>query len=231
MKARHLDRRRVRELIQQVRPLDDIGDRVAAIGTLLVGAPYRFNPLDGAPSVPEELALALDGFDCVTYVEYALALAGSTTADEFVDNVRKIRYAGGVVDWKTRNHYMTDWIRNNVRSGFVQDRTGGPGLVERQRDLGGVPGLRSRRVRVRSIRKREFVRRLSGIATGDLAFFASTRPNLDVFHCGILVVDTGGKVGLLHAARSRGRVVTQSLCSFLAANRMSGVMPVRPMAG
>lgn len=226
--ARDLDRRRVRALIRRISRIDDVGTRVAAAGGMFVDAPYRANPLGGGPEAPEELTLALDGFDCVTFVEYALALGVADTPDRFVDTVRAIRYREGVVGWTTRNHYMTGWIRNNARAGFVRDCTDGLGLVERRRRLDAVPGLRARDVRVRAVRKRDFVRRLPETASGDIVFFASTRPRLDVFHCGILVVDGDSGVVLRHASRGRGRVVDQSLTSFLAANRMSGVLRVRP---
>jgi hypothetical protein len=228
--VRDLDRRRVRDLIRRVSDIDDPGARVAAAGGLFLGAPYQSNPLDGSPTGPEEITVALDGFDCVTYVEYALALGVSETPDDFVDHVRAIRYSGGIVEWNTRNHYMTAWIRSNVRAGYLRDRTQGRGLVERRRQLDVVPGLKAREVRVRSIQKRELMRRLPEVCSGDLAFFASTRRHIDVFHCGILVVDTSEGVVLRHATQSRGRVVDQSLSSFLTANRMSGVLLVRPIA-
>ena len=227
--VRDFDRRHVADLIRRVRPMDGVGNRVAEIGRLFMDAPYRSNPLGGSGSMPEEFTLALDGFDCVTYVEYALALARSETPGEFVDNVRGIRYADGAVGWNTRNHYMSQWIRRNVRAGFVRDRTRGLGLVERRRNLDTVTGVDPHQVTIRSIQKRAFLGRLSEAANGDLVFFASTRRHLDVFHCGILAVDANREVVLRHAARSRGRVVEQSLSSFLMANRMPGVIHVRPV--
>jgi hypothetical protein len=62
---------------------------------------------------------------------------------------------------------------------------------------------------------------------GDLIFFASTRKQHDVFHCGIIVRD-GDRVLMRHASRSRGGVVEQDLEEFLKANRMAGVIVVRP---
>ena len=85
----------------------------------------------------------------------------------------------------------------------------------------------ARNVRVRSVRKREFMRRADETETGDIAFFASTRTNLDVFHVGLLV-RSEDRVVLRHAARSRGRVVEEGLRGFLVRNRMAGVILVRP---
>ncbi len=55
----------------------------------------------------------------------------------------------------------------------------------------------------------------------------STRKNLDVFHAGIIVRD-GKQVFMRHASRSHGFVVEQELNEFLKANRMAGVIVVRP---
>jgi hypothetical protein len=55
----------------------------------------------------------------------------------------------------------------------------------------------------------------------------STRKNLDVFHAGIIVRD-GKNILLRHASRSRRMVVEQELSEFLKANRMAGVIVVRP---
>jgi Protein of unknown function (DUF1460) len=60
-----------------------------------------------------------------------------------------------------------------------------------------------------------------------LIFFASTRKHLDVFHAGIIVRDRD-KVLMRHASRSQGGVVEQELNGFLKANRMTGVIVVRP---
>jgi cell wall-associated NlpC family hydrolase len=65
------------------------------------------------------------------------------------------------------------------------------------------------------------------LQSGDLIFFASTRKNLDMFHAGIIVRD-GKKVSMRHASRSQGGVVEQELSEFLKANRMAGVIVVRP---
>ena len=63
--------------------------------------------------------------------------------------------------------------------------------------------------------------------TGDLIFFVSTRKNLDVFHAGILI-RTDQRLIMRHASRSEGLVVEQELSGFLEANRMAGVIVMRP---
>ena len=222
-----LDRQRVSRWLEEARPLRDMSSRIEWISRQWLGYRYRDCPLGGAAGLPETFTASLEGFDCVTYVESALALAASDSVGQFVDNLRAIRYRGGVVDWRTRNHYMTAWIRENQRAGFVRNQTRGRGLVRRDRRLNVVPGLPERQVRVASIRKARFRHRFADVRTGDLIFFASTRRNLDIFHCGILIPCAGG-IRMRHAARSRGRVVEQDLSEFLGQNRMAGVILVRP---
>jgi cell wall-associated NlpC family hydrolase len=222
-----LDRVRVNELLCGIRAVSDIGSRVEWISRQWLGLPYVICPLGGGADLPETLRASVDGFDCVTYVESVLALASSDSVGQFADHLRRIRYREGVVGWATRNHYMTAWIRANEKAGFVTNRTRGRGLVRRERNLNVVPGLPERSVRVASIRKSDFIDRSAQIRTGDLAFFASTRPNLDVFHCGVLI-RAGDGVRMRHAARSHGSVAEEPLTSFLNRNRMVGVILVRP---
>jgi cell wall-associated NlpC family hydrolase len=222
-----LDRKHVDELLRELRSIRDVPTRMERISRHWLGRPFHENPLGGAPGQPEAFRVSLDGFDCVTFIESVLALAMSTSVAGFVDNLRLIRYRRGEVNWQTRNHYMSAWIRENSAAGFVSNRTRGPRRVRRERRLNIVPGLAERTVSVDSIPKSDFNRHSRDARTGDLIFFASTRRNLDIFHCGIIVRD-GERVLMRHAARSRGRVVEQELQEFLHANRMTGVILVRP---
>jgi uncharacterized protein (DUF2164 family) len=187
----------------------------------------KLEDIDGELYEAEVFTASLDSFDCVTYVESVLALAVSNTVSQFVQNLRLIRYRSGRVGWRTRNHYMSGWIRQNTGAGFVRNQTRGRALVRRDRRLNVVVGLPERTVSVSSVPKSDFCRRLGEVETGDLIFFASTRKNLDIFHCGILI-RSGRDLVMRHAARSRGGVVEQPLRQFLKANRMVGVIVVRP---
>jgi hypothetical protein len=194
---------------------------------LLVGRPYIVDPLGGSPGTPERLTASLRGFDCVTYVESVLALSRARRPAAFAGELKRLRYAGGEVAWRKRNHYMTGWIRENARRGVLSRLRPGDSAVCREKLLDAVPGLAPRRERLTLVPKA----RLAGLAprlrTGDLLFFGSTKAHLDVFHCGVLVAD-GGAPRLRHATRSRGRVVEEDLFDFLRRNRMSGVLVARP---
>jgi hypothetical protein len=198
------------------------------ISSHFLGRPYQTNPLIGSADTPEVLTASLDAFDCVTYIETVLALSLAGGVDDFMDWLRKVRYEGGRVSWKRRNHYMTGWIRSNIRGGALQ-RLALPGasVVVKERMLDAVPGLERVRARFACVPKRAIGKLTSLLRTGDLIFFASTRQHLDVFHCGVLV-QNNGRTLMRHASRSRGAVVEQELNDFLKANRMAGIIVARP---
>jgi N-acetylmuramoyl-L-alanine amidase-like len=227
-RPRGLSRRRVERLLSATKPARSVGNRVDVLSRHFLGHPYQTNPLIGSAERAEVFTASFDGFDCVTYIETIVALARASKVDDFIARLRKIRYERGCVKWARRNHYMTQWIRNNVREGIV-----GPvampavPTISRERVLNVVPGLPARQIRLKCVPKRAMGRLAAYLRSGDLMFFVSTRRNLDVFHAGIVVRD-GANVRMRHASRSQGGVVEQELDEFLKANRMAGVIAMRP---
>ena len=184
----------------------------------------------GSADTAEVFTASLDGFDCVTYIETVVALARASNVDNFTNWLRKIRYEQGRIQWDRRNHYMTLWIRNNIRNGILNP-VSMPAVptISKERVLNVVPGLAPLRTRIECVPKAAMPRLQRHLQTGDLIFFVSTRRNLDTFHAGIIVRD-GKKVLLRHASRSQGSVVEQELSDFLKANRMAGVIVARPQS-
>ncbi len=225
---RGLSRRRVQQLLSETKHDRSAGSRIDVLSRHFLGHPYKANPLIGSADAAEVFTASLDGFDCVTYIETVLALARASNVDDFIEWLRKIRYEQGRIQWERRNHYMTLWIRNNVREGIIRP-VSIPAVptVTRERVLNVVPGLGARRTRVKCVPKAALPRLEPHLQSGDLIFFASTRKNLDVFHTGIIVRD-GKSMLMRHASRSKGSVVEQKLSEFLKANRMAGVIVVRP---
>ncbi len=223
-----LSRSKLKEALAVARGEDTIAGKIDCLSRYFVGYPYTPFPLIGSAESPEVFTATLDGFDCVTFIETILALARAADPDAFVENLRMIRYAQGRIDWRRRNHYMTGWIRNNRREGIIEPiRAPGVPTVMRERVLNLLPGLPERTTKVEAIPKRAIRRLAEYLRTGDLIFFASTRPHLDTFHTGIIIRDDGNLL-LRHASRSQGGVVEQPLNDFLQSNRMAGVIVVRP---
>jgi cell wall-associated NlpC family hydrolase len=209
-----------------------VAERVDSISRQFLGRPYVTNPLIGSADTPETFIAGIDGirggFDCVTYVETVIARSYARSAKDYAPILRRIRYESGLVDWKRRNHYMTNWIRNNARAGLVMPLNFGTAAITKQRRLDMVPGLPPQKQRFSCVPKRMLGRVSDRIQSGDLIFFASTRPHLDVYHCGIVIRDRD-RLLMRHASRSQGGVVEQELSQFLKSNRMAGVILVRPV--
>jgi cell wall-associated NlpC family hydrolase len=219
----------VAQLLSEAKHEHYAGGRIDVLSRHFVGHSYEPNPLIGSADTAELFTASLDGFDCVTYIETVVALARASDVDDFIEWLQQIRYERGVIQWERRNHYMTGWIRNNVRVGIIRPVSmPGVRLVSRKRVLNVVPGLAPQRTRVKCVPKAAVPRLERYLDSGDLIFFASTRKNLDVFHAGIIVRD-GKKIFMRHASRSQGGVVEQELREFLKANRMAGIIVVRPL--
>jgi N-acetylmuramoyl-L-alanine amidase-like protein len=218
----------IQRALDSAKDVDACGERIALLSALFLGRSYISDPLGGGPDSKEELSLGLDGFDCVTYIETVLSLARSSAASEFAGELREMRYAGGLVDWRHRNHYMTDWVRNNERRGILQDITSGPATVIKIRNLSLLRSLPAKTANIRCFPKRALGKARSLFQTGDVILFASTKKNLDVFHTGFLIKQ-GNEISLRHATRAAGQVVEQSLSSFMKAHKMAGFILLRPL--
>ena len=134
--------------------------------------PTEPNPLIGSAETSEVFTASLDGFDCVTYIETIVALARACDVDDFVEWLRRIRYERGRIQWERRNHYMTLWIRNNVREGIIRPVSmPAVPIVSRERVLNVVPGLAARRTRVKCVPKPAVPRLANAFAKRRSDFF------------------------------------------------------------
>ena len=144
-----------------------IGTLTQRVGESFLGSEYQANLLDQVSlntlknisqntsqntsqnssknmSRQETLTASLQQFDCVLFVETALALAQTfhqpnlTDAQAetlFFSGLQQYRYRNGtLIDYCSRLHYFSDWILDHDRRGLVQ---------EMGRSLGGVPLDRS----------------------------------------------------------------------------------------
>jgi hypothetical protein len=228
VKLQGLSRQRVARLLSETKHDPSAGSRIDVLSRHFLGHSYKSNPLIGSADTAEVFTASLDGFDCVTYIETIVALARAANVDDFTEWLRQIRYEQGRIQWERRNHYMTFWIRNNIRKGIIKPVSlPSVPIVSRQRVLSVVPGLAAQQTRVKCVPKPAVPRLEAHLQSGDLIFFVSTRRNLDIFHGGIVVRDRK-RILMRHASRSRGFVVEQQLGEFLKANRMAGVIVVRP---
>jgi hypothetical protein len=226
----------------RAKPLPEL---VVETGKRFLGAPYE--PVTLEREGPEELVVNLRAFDCVTFVENAIALArliraGKTGFADYLAALQRIRYRHGRLDgYASRLHYFTDWLYDNDRKRIVRDVT---------RSIGGVPfrkafhHLTDRREDHAALKDPATFRRLrlveaacsrrphfyipkadlagteSRIAGGNIIAITTDEKGIDVSHAG-LAVRLGEEICLLHASSAAGKVVLSEgpLKSYVTARR------------
>ena len=78
------------------------------IGKQYLGVKYVNDPLGEEIAPDTDPLIRFDAFDCMTFVETALANGNK-------DRLTRIRYKNGEIGFLTRNHFVeTDWIKNNA---------------------------------------------------------------------------------------------------------------------
>ena len=98
--------------------------RLESVSRLFLGAPYLGDPLgEGREGKYDQDPLArFDGFDCTTFVETMMALAGAKDSAHFEHRQNAIRYQNGVVDFTARNHFPSlDWIPSVTQGQFAEE--------------------------------------------------------------------------------------------------------------
>jgi len=127
----------------QLTPLP-LGDRVATIGKLLTGTPYKSYTLEIDDRI-EAPSVNLSGLDCWTLFEVSLAFARmfdepreNWTPQTMLRYIELDRYRGGDCDgtYLSRLHYLEEWLSDNDRRGLIKDLT---------RELGGIRGAHAAR--------------------------------------------------------------------------------------
>ncbi|OQC48752.1 MAG: hypothetical protein BWX58_01022 [Deltaproteobacteria bacterium ADurb.Bin026] len=163
-----------------------------------------------------------------------MRLSGSF--DEFKENLKRIRYQSGEVDYRKRNHFFTDWAEFNRR--YVLDVTGVIGgdktkkiikiLNENQDRTCLLQGVRPRKREIAYIPACEMdASVINKMMTGDYVGVYSELPGLDVSHVGIIVKK--GKTFLRHASSREQceKVIDQPLDEYIEGK--AGIIILRPL--
>lgn len=214
----------------QISVKEDLKDKpinnvMVEIGKSFIGTEYLAHGLEADGD--EQIVINLSGLDCTTLVENCLALSrcvkdGTTSFDEYMEELQFIRYRDGVIDgYTSRLHYFSDWITNNVEKGVVKDVTaqiGGEPInfhlnymsthpdsykqLKENPDL--VPIIKAQEEEISSreyfyIPKEEIESKEEFINSGDIIAITTTVEGLDIGHVGIAVKMDDGRIHLLHA--------------------------------
>ncbi len=207
-----------------------LNETIIATAKFFLGTPYVANTLE---KEPESLVVNLRELDCTTFVETVFALSrtiklDAPTFDNFCNNLRTIRYRGGVIeDYTSRLHYSTDWIYDNEQRGIMKDVTRAAGARRLKLDLyimsktpdtykqlKGRPELaekikaKEREISARKhyyIKSRKIDRKSKRIEDGCMVGFVTTIPGIDLSHMAI-VYHVDGKLTFIHASSSLKKV-------------------------
>lgn len=233
-------------------------------GETFIGKPYVAHTLEG--NATEQLVINVQQFDCATFIETTLALAlaeqelpAKYTSPQlegaFKKYLTKLRYRHGRIDgYVSRLHYLSDWLRDNERKGFVQEVTREIGGIQVYKDINYMtefsqyypalsnPATYRQMVAIQTeisqqpfyfIPRKQIKTVESKIKEGDILMFTAAKPGLDMRHVGYATWRYG-RLYLLHASSDNNRVTLsrQPMADYLANNRhLSGLRVARVREG
>ncbi len=224
-------------LIRSASLIPQAGTRITRISREFLCLPYRESTLIGDAVTPETLVVNLEGVDCFTFIDYVEAVNISGCYSEFMDNLRRVRYKGGVVHFETRNHFFTDWKEFN--GNLVRDVTreiGGDMTCGEAKTLNvkedGTCFLQGLKPRARGI---DYIPAdcvddaiTSRLIPGDYVGIFSAMAGLDVSHVGIFVRNDGLPCFRHASSAADVRMVTdQNFAAYIASK--PGIVVLRAM--
>ena len=224
-------------IIRKASGIADPGERIALLSESFLNTPYQESTLIGSDLLEEEFVIDLSGMDCFTFIDYVEAMRLSRSLSDFQEKLMQVRYRGGLVSYRTRNHFFTDWAE--YRSDSVRDETKeiGRGMTKNLQKA-----LNSKEDGALFLNGVEPVNRtiayipannidaamLQNLKAGDYAGIYSDSFGLDVSHVGI-IISAGASLFLRHASSSRElhKIVDQDLMEYMKAK--PGLIILRPI--
>lgn len=218
-----------------VRNTTDPAARSDVLSRQFLGTPYGAHTLIGSAREPELLVVELQKVDCFTYADYVEALKRAGDRDGFLDSLITVRYRDGVVDFRNRKHFFTDWsaVAPTVATDVTDNLSANTIQVTKnlnQKDAGGVyvTGLPVVPRTISYLPSRQVDGAVLGrLRTGDYLGAYADDGGLDVTHVGIFVDTADGPV-FRNASSLPGdnQVVDTPLDDYLQS--VPGVVVLRP---
>ena len=211
-------------------PEEAAGTQMVRAAEALLGQPYVAGTLEELPE--EKLCIYLTRTDCILFVETCLGLVRTARQDgdfeTLASELLQSRYREGRrTRYEDRLHYTTEWARQGVARGVLQDVTGALGGVPydhpvhfmsrhpesyaRMTDAAVLADIEDRINAQPSayIPKSALKKALPGIRNGDILLFTTTVDGLDVSHCAIAKVAPGEPVRFIHASTGAKKVILE----------------------
>jgi len=214
----------------KAQPAEGPGAQMVRAANALLGQPYVAGTLEELPE--EKLCVYLTRTDCILFVETCLGLVRTAKQEgdfeTLASELLQSRYRDGVCNrYEDRLHYTTEWARQGVARGVLEDMTealGGvrydhpvhymsmhPDAYPRMTDVEAIKAVEDSINAVPStyIPKNRLKKALKGIQDGDIILFTTTVDGLDVSHCAIAKVDAGEPVRFIHASTAAKKVILE----------------------
>jgi hypothetical protein len=228
------------------------GPRAAAASAHLLGVRYLLSPLGEGEGLDPDPRFRLDAFDCVTFVETALALGSASSLEEARRALDDIRYRSRIHVADRLHEVISQWIPANLAKGWIApasraaagaatrveavtyDAARWRRLAATGQRLTGVPLEQAPigRFEVEVVPVAALDAVAPHIPDGTIAFVVRTERDdqlTRVSHAGLVVV-RGGQRLVRHASSSAGvmRVVEEPLARFVSGQQR---IPGRKLVG
>lgn len=192
---------RIDAMLSEASKIRGSGARIAFLSRHFIDTPYMESTLVGGPEIPEKLVVNLTGLDCFTFIDYIEAMRLSRSFREFMERLRAVRYRDGIVAYKNRNHFFTDWREFNRP--FIKDVTqavGGNRTRKIKKILNLKPdgtlflsGIEPLARMVDYIPSSSFDSSVAGaLKSGDYVGIYTDSDGIDVSHVGIIIRKING---------------------------------------
>ena len=214
----------------KAQPDEEPGAQMVRAANALLGQPYVAGTLEELPQ--EKLCVYLTRTDCILFVETCLGLVRTAKQEgdfeTLASELLQSRYRDGVCNrYEDRLHYTTEWARQGVARGVLEDMTEALGGVRYDHPVHYMsmhPDAYPRMTEVEAIKaaedsinavpstcipKNRLKEALKGIRNGDIILFTTTVDGLDVSHCAIAKVDAGKPVRFIHASTGAMKVILE----------------------
>ncbi|MDH3975734.1 MAG: DUF1460 domain-containing protein [Deltaproteobacteria bacterium] len=211
--------------------------KINSLSSHFLGTEYQGNTLIGGPHEEEVFVVNLSKVDCFTFLDYMEAFRYSASFPEFEKNLMNIRYKSGNVSYVDRNHFFTDWEKNNAP--LVDDVTLKVGrnkvkkvlkTLNLKKDgskfLEGIPNKKRVLYYIPSdLIDENLIKRLK---SGDYVGIYSKTEGLDVSHVGLLIKNEK-EVLFRHASSRHKKVLDEGFLEYIA--QKPGIIILRPRQG
>ena len=224
------------KIMREASKIEDTGLRIEFLSGFFIGLEYKESTLLGNISTAEVFVINFSGVDCFTFIDYIEAMRLSDSFESFIRNLKQLRYLNGILSFKHRKHFFTDWagyapssvddLTVQIGDGKAKSIAKAMNLKENGTPL--LPGVESFYRTINYIPSEDSnAAVLQKLKTGDYAGIYSSMQGLDVSHVGIIIRDRD-TFSLRHASSDRRfrQVVDQELQKYISGT--PGLIILRP---